>query len=422
MKKKNSRLVAAEIVSQWMVDRRFPDRQLAKIEHDNAFIMEVVNGVVRKRNILQWLEQGMVSKEPEPFFKAVLYVGLYQLLFMDNVEEYAAINETVDAAKGRPGGPGNARMINAVLRRAQRETDQIFKELKRQPDDIRLSHPDFLLERWRRQFGEIETRKLAEWNNHPSETILRVEQAVISSAEFLAKLAEADIELELHPFSDRENFYTLPRGLAVHKLPGYAEGWFTVQDPATSISVDLLRPFPGETVLDACAAPGGKTAMLASRMKGEGTLVAMDLHDDRIAVLNENMDRLGLDWVEIVQGDARKPQEALGERLFDAILLDVPCLNTGVLRRRIDARWRVNTNRIKAITEIQYDLLSACAELLKENGRIVYSTCSLEPEENEDLVARWVREHPGFSKTKAKKAFPPKTGTDGAFAAVIRKE
>jgi len=415
--------VAAEIVTQWLVDRRFPDRQLAKLEHDNAFIMEVVNGVVRKRNILQWLEQGMVPKEPEPFFKAVLYVGLYQLLFMDNVEEYAALNETVEAAKGRPGGHGNSGMINAVLRRAQRECDQIFQELKRQPDDIRLSHPDFLLQRWSRQYGEIEARKLAEWNNQPPETVLRVEQAVIAPEEFVAKMAEAGIELEPHPFSDREKFYILPRGLAVHKLPGYAEGWFTVQDPATSVSIDLLRPFPGESVLDACAAPGGKTAMLASRMRGEGELVAMDLHDDRIVVLRENMQRLGLDdWVELVQGDARNPQKALGDRKFDAILLDVPCLNTGVLRRRIDARWRVNTNRLKAIAETQYAILSACAELLKENGRIVYSTCSLEPEENEDLVARWVREHPGFSKTKARTAFPSKSGTDGAFAAVIRRD
>jgi 16S rRNA (cytosine967-C5)-methyltransferase len=420
--KKNSRLVAAEILTQWLVDRHFPDRQLAKIENDNAFVMEVVNGVVRKRNILEWLEQGMVPKEPEPFFKAVLFVGLYQLLFMDNVEEYAAINETVEAAKGRPGGHGNSGMINAVLRRAQREREDIFHELKRQSDDIRLSHPDFLLQRWSRQYGEIETRRLAEWNNHPPQTFLRVEQSIIASAEFEAQFAEAGIELELHPFSDREKFYLLPRGHVVPNLPGYAEGWFTVQDPATAISVDLLRPFSGESVLDACAAPGGKTAIIASRMRGKGELVAMDLHADRIDVLNENLKRLHLDWVEVVQGDARDPQKALGDRKFDAILLDVPCLNTGVLRRRIDARWRVNSNRLKAINETQYALLSACAEMLKENGRIVYSTCSLEPEENEDLVARWVREHPGFSKTKAKKAFPPKTNTDGAFAAVIRRE
>ena len=422
-RKGNSRLVAAEIVAQWLEDRRFPDRQLAKVRHDNAFVMEVVNGVVRNRNILQWLERGMVPREPEPFFRAVLYVGLYQLLFMDGIEEYAAISETVEAAKRRPGGHGNSGMVNAVLRRAQREREQIFRELKRQPDDIRLSHPDFLLQRWRRHFGEAEARKLAEWNNLRPETVLRVERTAIAPAEFEAKMAEAGIGLKPHPFSDREKFYTLPRGVAVRDLPGYAEGWFTVQDPATSVAVDLLRPFPGEAVLDACAAPGGKTAMLASRMRGEGELVAMDLYDDRLETLRENLRRLGLDgWVETLRGDARAPGKALGDRRFDAILLDVPCLNTGVLRRRVDARWRVNTNRLKAIAETQYAILSACAGMLKKEGRIVYSTCSLEPEENEDLVARWVRKHPGFIRTKARTAFPPKTGTDGAFAALIRRD
>jgi len=193
-----------------------------------------------------------------------------------------------------------------------------------------------------------------------------------------------------------------------------------VQDPATSVSVDLLAPQPGEAVLDACAAPGGKTAMLAGRMKAEGELVAMDLHDDRIAVLNENRKRLHLDWVEVVQGDARKPEKALGDRKFDAILLDVPCLNTGVLRRRADARWRIDDERIGAITRLQYEILDACACLLKENGRLVYSTCSLEFEENEDLVARWVDEHPAFVLEKTRKCFPPESGADGAFAALLR--
>lgn len=422
MRKRNSRLVAAEIIAQWMEDRRFPDRQLSQVEQDNAFVMEVVNGVVRNRNILEWLERGMIPNEPEPFFKAVLYVGLYQLLFMNNVEEYAAISETVEAAKGRPGGEGNSRLINAVLRRAQRERDDIFRELKRQPEDIRLSHPDFLMERWRRQFGEIDARRLAEWNNHPAQTLLRVVQTMNAPAEFEARMEAAGIKLELHPFSDREKFYILPRGLPVHRLPGYVEGWFTVQDPATSVAVDLLRPFPGERVLDACASPGGKTAMIAERMRGEGSLVAMDMHDDRMAVLKENMDRLNFGWVELVKGDARDLAKTLHDRTFDAILLDVPCLNTGVLRRRVDARWRVNTSRIRITNELQYDLLSAAAAQLSENGRLVYSTCSLEPEENEELVERWTREHPGFRKVKAKKTFPPKTETDGAFAALIRRE
>lgn len=421
-KKGNSRLVAAEIICEWMTEERFPDRELAHLKQDHAFVMEVVNGVVRNFGALGWLERKWIKNEPQPIFQAILYVGLYQLLFMDNVEEYAAISETVEASKSRPGGAANAGMINAVLRRAQRERKQVFKELAREPDFIRLSHPKYLMNRWVRSFGEVDARKLAEWDNGKPETILRVEKANVSVADFEAALTEAGIEPQQHAFSTREIFFVLPRGIPVKTVPGYAEGWFTVQDPATSVSVDLLAPCPGESVLDACAAPGGKTAIIASRMQGRGELVAMDLYDDRIRVLNENCKRLKLDWVETLIGDARKPAAALGDRTFDAILLDVPCMNTGVLRRRVDARWRVDETRIKNIVRTQYAILSACAALLKEEGRLVYSTCSLETEENEDLVARWVRENPGFRKVKAKRAFPPKTKTDGAFAAVIERD
>ena len=208
----------------------------------------------------------------------------------------------------------------------------------------------------------------------------------------------------------------------MRNVPGYEEGWFTVQDPATSVSVDLLAPRPGEAVLDACAAPGGKTAMMAARMDRRGELVAMDMHDDRIQTLKENQQRLNLDWIEIAKGDARKPEKTFGDRQFDAILLDVPCLNTGVLKRRADARWRIDDERIETITQLQNDILTACSKLLKEKGRIVYSTCSLEAEENEDLVAQWVARNPDFRLVKTGKAFPPDSGTDGAFAALLRKK
>ncbi len=418
---KNSRLVAAEIIALWLEDGSFPDRQLAGIQESHAFVLEVVNGVVRNRNIFDWLERRWVKKAPQPFFKAVLYVGLYQLLFMD-VEAYAAINETVEAAKSRSGGEAAAKMVNAVLRRAQRERDQVLQSLENQPAHIRLSHPEFLLECWIRQYGEAAAIKLAEWNNQPPATTLRIEQSAVDAAEFSDQLRAADIEPLRHPFSGHEIFFVLPRGIAVKKVPGYDEGWFTVQDPATAISVDLLAPQPGEAVLDACAAPGGKTAMMAGRMNGSGSLIAMDLHTDRIAVLKENQKRLKLGWVELVQGDARKPQQALGERKFDAILLDVPCTNTGVLRRRADARWRVDAARLGKVTKLQYDLLTACTGLLKEKGRLVYSTCSLETEENEELVARWLSAHPEFERVEVKKSFPPESGTDGAFAALLRRK
>ncbi len=420
-KDSNSRRVAADIIARWMEDGSFPDRQLARVREHHAFVLEMVNGVVRNRNIFEWLESRWLKTPPQPAFRALLHVGLYQLLFMD-VEAYAAISETVEAAKGLPGGIGAAKMINAVLRRAQREQEQVLQELASQPPHVRLSHPKLLLDRWTRQYGEADALKLAEWNNLPPATTLRIEQSAVDAAEFIDQLREANIEPLLHPFSDREIYLVLPRGVAVKKVPGYDEGWFTVQDPATSVSVDLLAPRPGEAVLDACSAPGGKTAMMAGRMKGSGELVAMDLHTDRIAVLKENQKRLKLDWIEIVQGDARDPQNTLGDRKFDAILLDVPCLNTGVLRRRADARWRIDPERISKIAELQYEILTACSKLLKEKGRLVYSTCSLEAEENEDLVARWVSEHPGFRMVKTSKCFPPESETDGAFAALIRRK
>lgn len=420
-KKKNSRQVAAGIISEWLADGRFPDRQLAKVEENHAFILEVVNGVVRNRAIFEWLGKKWIRNAPVEYVLAVLYVGLYQLLFMD-VEPYAALNETVEAAKIPPGGPGAAKMVNAVLRRAQREREAVLSDLEKQPPHVRLSHPKLLLDRWIKQYGEADAMKLAEWNNLPPSTTLRIEQSAVDAAEFIDRLRAADIEPLLHPFSDREIFLVLPRGVAVKNVPGYEEGWFTVQDPATSISVDLLAPRPGEVVLDACAAPGGKTAMMAGRMKGRGELVAMDLHEDRIAVLRENQKRMKLDGLEIVQGDARDPKAALGDRQFNAVLVDVPCLNTGVLRRRADARWRIDPERIKNITQLQFEILSACAELLKPRGRIVYSTCSLETEENEDLVARWMSAHPEFRLVKTSKCFPPESETDGAFAALLQRK
>ena len=162
--------------------------------------------------------------------------------------------------------------------------------------------------------------------------------------------------------------------------------------------------------------------MMAGRMDGRGELIAMDMHDDRIDVLKENQKRLGLDWIEIVKGDARKAEYVFKDRTFDAILLDVPCLNTGVLKRRADARWRIDQDRMDSIVDLQTAILTACSKQLKEKGRIVYSTCSLEPEENEELVSKWIRDNPDFRLVKTGKAFPPDSGTDGAFAALLRKK
>jgi len=418
--KKNSREVAAEIIYHWLESESFPDRQLAEVKDDRAFVTELVYGVVRRKLALEYIEQKYVNRRPETFILAVLHIGVYQLCFMDNVEEFAAVHETVEAVKSRRHKDAirAAGMVNAVLRNVQEEKAAILKNLEKQSDEIRFSHPESLINRWVKQYGERDTRQLLEWNNQPSETILRVEPARIAPSEFIKALEAAGIDAQKHPFQSLETFVILPRGVAVPNVPGYKEGWFTVQDPATSVSVELLDPRPGESVLDACAAPGGKTAMIAGLMEGKGELIAMDVHDDRLDTLADTIKRTGWDFVKILKGDAAKgfPEKS---KQFDAILLDVPCLNTGVLRRRVDARWRFTRDRIEMIKKTQRQILNAMSKHVKPGGRMVYSTCSLEVEENEEMVNSWIRAQKEFRLVKAKRLFPPKSGTDGAYAALL---
>jgi 16S rRNA (cytosine967-C5)-methyltransferase len=421
--KNNSREVAAEIIYHWLESESFPDRQLAEVKDDRAFVTELVYGIVRRKLALEYIEQKFIPRRPETYILAALHVGVYQLCFMDNVEEFAAVHETVEAVKSRRHKDAirAAGMINAVLRNIQEEKAAILQNLKKQSDEIRLSHPESLINRWVKQYGERDTLQLCEWNNQPAETILRVEPARIAPDEFIKALEVAKIYAEPHPFPSAETFLILPRGVAVPKVPGYKEGWFTVQDPATSVSVELLDPRPGESVLDACAAPGGKTAMMAGMMEGKGELIAMDVHDDRLDTLQDTIQRTGWDFVKILKGDAAKgfPEKT---KQFDAILLDVPCLNTGVLRRRVDARWRFTRDRIEMIKKTQRQILNAMSKHVKPGGRMVYSTCSLEVEENEEMVSRWAREHGEFRLVKAKRLFPPKSGTDGAYAALLVRD
>jgi 16S rRNA (cytosine967-C5)-methyltransferase len=224
-----------------------------------------------------------------------------------------------------------------------------------------------------------------------------------------------EIAGEPHPFAP-DRFLILPRGVSVTGLPGFDEGWFYVQDPSTSVAPSLLNPRPGETVPDACAAPGGKTMQLAELMRGQGTLVAMDPSADRLKPLRENIARLKWNFIRIVEGDLT--QEKPSTR-FNAILLDVPCTNTGVIRRRPDARWRFSPKRLRAACDKQTAMLDAAAACLEAGGRIVYSTCSLELEENEGQVDRWLARHAEFKLANSKKLFPPESGTDGAYAALL---
>lgn len=400
----NSRLAAARIISTWLKSDIFPDRELDAIETDRAFIMEMVLGVVRWYGALSWIRDRRVQQKPRPEIDACILVGLYQLLFMDDVQEYAAVNETVEAAK-TAGDAKIASFVNAVLRRAQADKKNTLQALEKQPAVVRLSHPQLLIDRWTKQFGAEAVTRLCEWNNRRADVVIRVNKTV-------------QVDGQPHPFAP-DRFVILPRGINVTNLSGFADGSFYVQDPSTSVAPALLNPRPGETVLDACAAPGGKTMQLAELMKGQGTLVAMDPAADRLKPLRENIARLKWNFIHVVEGDITADTTP---DCYDAILLDVPCTNTGVIRRRPDARWRFSPERLRVACDKQAAILEAAAAHLNPGGRLVYSTCCLELEENEGQVDRWLTRHAEFRLVDSKKLFPPESQTDGAYAALLVKK
>jgi len=276
---------------------------------------------------------------------------------------------------------------------------------------VRLSHPEVLVTRWNRQFGETDTAALCEWNNDPADILVRVNELKVSAGE-LARAGGGE-PIEAHPLMLRT---------AKLPIPWIVSGLCYVQDPSTLMACELLAPRAGERVLDACAAPGGKTSYLAQLMKNEGQIVACDVSAERLVRLRENLERLAVSNVEVKRADwLNAPPEPKEMGTFDRILLDAPCSNTGVIRRRVDVRWRLKEHDFSRMPEVQTGLIKNLARLLKPGGTLVYSTCSMEPEENEDVVRRAGAAAPELKFREARRTLPFRDKVDGAFAAMFTR-
>ena len=415
----NSRNTVAEILAIWLRSKEFPDRLVQAVTADRGFVMEAVYGCIKRWRSLTWIMRKCVTGKSQPEAIPYLLVGLYQIIFMDDVAEYAAVNETVEASK-RKLSQGGSGFVNAVLRRALREKQQILKELKAQPLAIRESYPDLLVDRWKSQFTTGRTVKLCKWNNGSPDVVLCINLARTTIEAYSAMLTEKGLEAVPHPFESR-SCIIVPRGISVPELPGFADGLFSIQDPSMLTPVKLLAPQPGDSVLDACAAPGGKTMLIAEKLGDTGSLTAMDYREDRLGELKENLSRMKFEGAKVIAGDAASPTDVLGTMKFDRILADVPCSNTGVLRRRADARWRFNIERFESLRKTQRAILKGLGPMLKPGGTLVYSTCSLEGEEGAVLIRGWMQAHPEFVLDHEISVFPPDTGTDGLYAAALRK-
>ena len=300
-------------------------------------------------------------------------------------------------------------LINAVLRQAIEKRKILMSKVAELPPAEQFSHPDWLAKRWRGQFGKVKTTDLMHWNNYPADTTLRLNSLRPDSATLAT-----DPRLEAIP--EVPGFYLLDGPIP---LEWTEQGLVYITDPATRHSVELLAPQPGETVLDACAAPGGKAALIAAHMKNEGQILCTDSNELRLPRLDENLRNLGVTISESKAFDWTQPPPEEWLKNFDAIILDVPCSNTGVLRRRVDARWRLTPEQIEELTEIQKTILTNASKCLKATGRLVYSTCSIESDENQDLIYPFAKSH-NLVVTETKQSLPHEDKQDGAFAALLK--
>ncbi|MBA3830688.1 MAG: 16S rRNA (cytosine(967)-C(5))-methyltransferase RsmB [Chthoniobacterales bacterium] len=413
--KQSSRALALASLCRWRTGTEFADQIVADTfarsalrSTDRAFALELFYGLLRNLTLLDfWITQ-LRSAPVDSTSRDILRLGLYQLLLIETAA-HAAVFETVELAPPRARG-----LINALLRRALCEKDHLTKLARALPLAAQFSEPKFLVKKWTQQFGTESAIELCRWNNQPATVHARINPLKISAAAFMQKYP-GSVSLGEHA-----GFVDLPEPAAA-----LANGDCYIQDPSTALACELLQPSAGETVLDACAAPGGKSAYLAGMMMNRGTLISADRDEARLPRLRGNLVRLGVtnativrcNWLdaESIRAAAFQPQS------FYNILLDAPCSNTGVMRRRVDVRWRLRPEDFTRMRAQQLAILENVAPLLKPGGSLVYSTCSLEPEENEEVVAAFLRTHPAFRLTRPEQTLPFREGIDGAFAAKLQK-
>lgn len=384
---------------------------------DSGFLLELVYGVLRNRARIDWLLDRF-SRQPiastDDWTRNILRLAAYQLLFLDRVPPSAAVNTATELAKRHGRKP---KYVNGLLRTLARSRETLPVPADEDPATrlaILHSHPRWLVARWIDRFGLDRTDETLRRNNQPAPLVLRANALKNTRDELVALLEQQGAAVR----ATRQSPWgiELLSSAGITALPSYKEGRFMVQDEAAQLVSLLLDPRPGETVLDACAAPGGKTTHLAELMHDQGTIIALDSRRDRLPKISENASRLGISIIRPVLGDAA----AFREGTFDRVLVDAPCSGLGVLRRHPDGRWTKTEATLREKNVIQLHILSNCASLVRPGGTVVYSTCTTEPEENEDVVSHFLANNAVFSVDTAppcriEQSQPPLLDSNGFF-------
>ena len=388
------------IFAETLVARAAAEHKLSPA--DRSLLQAIVYDTLRHLSWLDHIRQTLRPGKLEEKMRWLVLVGLCQLFILRQAE-HAAVSETVRLAPQRVRG-----VVNGMLRNAVRRMQEFTAGRGKLPLAVRYSTPSWLVKRWLREFGETETCAMLEWNTQTPPVYARVNPVN-------------------PPTSIPETWESLPHLPGWYKLHGslpldaLRAGQVYVTDPSTRYCVQLLAPQPGERVLDACAAPGGKSAAMLAATGGNLDLLATDVESFRLKPLRENLLRAGGKQVQVALHDWTRPCPAEWLGAFDAVLLDVPCSNSGVLQRRVDARWRLSAEEMTRLAALQLSILEQACVAVRPGGRLVYSTCSIDREEDRAVVEAFLATHKEFSLENEYLALPHREQADGAYAALLRR-
>jgi 16S rRNA (cytosine967-C5)-methyltransferase len=393
------------------IDRTLKSQKLD--DRDRRLFTEIVYGAVRHQRTLDAAIDALATKpasQQPPNLRVLLHLGLYQILFLDHIPSSAAVDTTVDLAK-KNGLTGLAGFVNGLLRRLVRQLeegaeddqeqgefdianlDKLLKTNDKNRLGIHHSYPDWMTAQWVKQFGIEEAEALCEWMNNPPHLDIRLTGRTMERSHLQKALENLDIVVSDIPYAT-SGLRLSHTPMGIQDLPGFKSGDWIVQDASAQLVSQLVDPQPGEIVADLCAAPGGKTVHLAGLMQNQGCVIALDKTASRLKKIHQNCDRLGLTCVQVKEGDARLVKDWLGK--CDRVLVDAPCSGLGTLHRHADARWRQTPETVAQLADLQLDILTAASAWAKPTGKLIYSTCTLHPLENEEVIKTFLAQNPDW--------------------------
>ncbi|WP_182274894.1 16S rRNA (cytosine(967)-C(5))-methyltransferase RsmB [Bacillus velezensis] len=446
MKKINVRELALEALEKLEQNQAYSNLLLTSViktntlsDQDRGLLTELVYGTLQNKIALDYMLKPFIRKpnKVKPWVIQLLRLSAYQMEYLEKIPDRAAIHEAVEIAKKR-GHKGIASFVNGILRSLQREGAPSFAEIE--DPVLRLStetsHPEWLVKEWVEAYGFEAAEKICRIHLIPPKQTLRVNHIKSDRETVLNEMENAGLEAEAGDLSP--DAIKLLKG-SIANTAFFQSGRVSIQDESSMLVARALDPKPGETVLDACAAPGGKSAHIAELMENEGSLTSLDLHRHKVKLIKEGAERLGLTIIDAQTMDARKAGEAFGAERFDRILVDAPCSGFGVIRRKPDMKYTKTPEDSRRLSEIQLGILREIAPLVKKGGTLVYSTCTMDRTENEEVMHAFIQEHPEFEPDLSlEKRLPEKArpfvqdgslqilphyfGTDGFFISSMRKK